>query len=188
MGLQVNSGEQWVVIRAEHSGASIQRMLVETAHPGLANDPVAVLHEDVVKYQAGQGVERMAPGRSRGWYFESEAAIPEQAPGRLVAASAQIQIGAEYHGVVRNRGDKVASLKLSARGAKPLRARGPARIQMSTDQPERMASQGQSSRDRDPALMMGVVLIVGTFTLVASILADFAYSVVDPRIRYVRAR
>jgi ABC-type dipeptide/oligopeptide/nickel transport system permease component len=36
--------------------------------------------------------------------------------------------------------------------------------------------------------MMGVILIVGIFTLAASILADFAYSVVDPRIRYVRAR
>lgn len=44
----------------------------------------------------------------------------------------------------------------------------------------------RAARDRDPALMMGVVLIVGMFTLVASILADFAYSVVDPRIRYVR--
>jgi peptide/nickel transport system permease protein len=46
----------------------------------------------------------------------------------------------------------------------------------------------RAARDRDPALMMGVVLIVGTFTLVASIVADFAYSVVDPRIRYVRPR
>ena len=44
----------------------------------------------------------------------------------------------------------------------------------------------RAARDRDPALMMGVVLIVGTFTLIASIVADFAYSVVDPRIRYVR--
>jgi peptide/nickel transport system permease protein len=46
----------------------------------------------------------------------------------------------------------------------------------------------RAARDRDPALMMGVVLIIGTFTLAASILADFAYSVVDPRIRYVRGR
>ena len=46
----------------------------------------------------------------------------------------------------------------------------------------------RAARDRDPALMMGVVLIVGTFTLIASIVADFAYSVVDPRIRYVRRR
>jgi peptide/nickel transport system permease protein len=46
----------------------------------------------------------------------------------------------------------------------------------------------KAAADRDPALMMGVVLIVGAATLVASILADFAYSVVDPRIRYVRAR
>jgi len=46
----------------------------------------------------------------------------------------------------------------------------------------------RAARDRDPALMMGVVLIVGIFTVVASIVADFAYSVVDPRIRYVRGR
>jgi peptide/nickel transport system permease protein len=45
----------------------------------------------------------------------------------------------------------------------------------------------RAARDRDPALMMGVVLIVGTFTLAASIIADFAYSVADPRIRYVRS-
>jgi peptide/nickel transport system permease protein len=43
----------------------------------------------------------------------------------------------------------------------------------------------RAARDRDPALMMGVVLVVGTFTVLASIVADFAYSVVDPRIRYV---
>jgi peptide/nickel transport system permease protein len=46
----------------------------------------------------------------------------------------------------------------------------------------------RAARDRDPALMMGVMLIVGTFTLAASIVADFAYAVVDPRIRYVRPR
>jgi peptide/nickel transport system permease protein len=46
----------------------------------------------------------------------------------------------------------------------------------------------RAARDRDPALMMGVILIVGVFTLVASIVADFAYSVADPRIRYVNNR
>ena len=46
----------------------------------------------------------------------------------------------------------------------------------------------RAARDRDPALMMGVVLIVGSFTLVASIIADFLYSVADPRIRYDRGR
>ena len=44
----------------------------------------------------------------------------------------------------------------------------------------------RAARDRDPALMMGVVLIVGLFTVTASIIADFAYAVADPRIRYVR--
>jgi peptide/nickel transport system permease protein len=46
----------------------------------------------------------------------------------------------------------------------------------------------RAARDRDPALMMGVILIVGVFTLAASIIADFAYSVADPRIRYVNSR
>jgi peptide/nickel transport system permease protein len=46
----------------------------------------------------------------------------------------------------------------------------------------------KSAADRDPALMMGVILIVGVTTLAASILADLAYSVVDPRIRYVGRR
>ncbi len=46
----------------------------------------------------------------------------------------------------------------------------------------------RAASDRDPALMMGVILIVGTTTLVASIVADFAYTVVDPRIRFARPR
>ncbi len=46
----------------------------------------------------------------------------------------------------------------------------------------------RAARDRDPALMMGVILIVGLFTVMASIVADFFYSVVDPRIRYVSGR
>jgi ABC-type dipeptide/oligopeptide/nickel transport system permease component len=35
---------------------------------------------------------------------------------------------------------------------------------------------------------MGVVLLVGVAVLVASIVADFAYAVADPRIRYDRPR
>jgi peptide/nickel transport system permease protein len=46
----------------------------------------------------------------------------------------------------------------------------------------------KAANDRDPALLMGVILIVGITTLAASILADFAYTVVDPRIRYVSRR
>jgi peptide/nickel transport system permease protein len=42
----------------------------------------------------------------------------------------------------------------------------------------------KAAYDRDPAMMMGVVLIVGIAVLVSSIVADFAYSVVDPRIRF----
>ena len=44
----------------------------------------------------------------------------------------------------------------------------------------------KAASDRDPALMMGIVLLVGVSVLVASILADLAYSVADPRIRFVR--
>ena len=44
----------------------------------------------------------------------------------------------------------------------------------------------RAAADRDPALMMGVVMIVGVAVLVSSIIADLAYSVADPRIRFVR--
>ncbi len=46
----------------------------------------------------------------------------------------------------------------------------------------------RAAADRDPAMLMGVILIVGTATLAASIVADFAYSVVDPRIRFGNRR
>lgn len=39
---------------------------------------------------------------------------------------------------------------------------------------------------RDPSLMMGIILITGTAVLIANIVADIAYAVADPRIRYVR--
>ena len=37
---------------------------------------------------------------------------------------------------------------------------------------------------RDPSLLMGVVLVVGTGVLLANLLADIAYAIVNPRIRY----
>lgn len=46
----------------------------------------------------------------------------------------------------------------------------------------------RAAKAGDPALMMGIVLIVGTAVLVASIIADLAYSVADPRIRFDRGR
>ncbi len=39
---------------------------------------------------------------------------------------------------------------------------------------------------RDPSLMMGIILITGTAVLIANLLADIAYAVADPRVRYVR--
>jgi peptide/nickel transport system permease protein len=46
----------------------------------------------------------------------------------------------------------------------------------------------RAAKAGDPALMMGIVLIVGTAVLIASIIADLAYSVADPRIRFDRGR
>jgi peptide/nickel transport system permease protein len=41
---------------------------------------------------------------------------------------------------------------------------------------------------RDPSLMMGIILIVGTAVLTANLIADIGYAVADPRVRYDRAR
>jgi peptide/nickel transport system permease protein len=46
----------------------------------------------------------------------------------------------------------------------------------------------QAASNRDPPLMMAIVLIVGASVLASSIIADFAYAVADPRVRYVRGR
>jgi peptide/nickel transport system permease protein len=39
---------------------------------------------------------------------------------------------------------------------------------------------------RDPSLMMGIILITGAAVLVANLIADIAYAMADPRVRYVR--
>lgn len=46
----------------------------------------------------------------------------------------------------------------------------------------------RAAADRDPSLMMAIVLIVAIAVLVSNLIADFAYSVVDPRVRLDRAR
>jgi peptide/nickel transport system permease protein len=46
----------------------------------------------------------------------------------------------------------------------------------------------RAAKAGDPAMMMGIVLIVGIAVLIASIVADLAYSVADPRIRFDRGR
>jgi peptide/nickel transport system permease protein len=46
----------------------------------------------------------------------------------------------------------------------------------------------KAANDRDPALMMGIVLLIGVSVLVASIIADFAYAIADPRIRFDSAQ
>jgi peptide/nickel transport system permease protein len=42
----------------------------------------------------------------------------------------------------------------------------------------------QAAADRDPSLMMAVVLIVATAVLISNLVADVAYSAVDPRVRF----
>ena len=42
----------------------------------------------------------------------------------------------------------------------------------------------RAAADRDPSLLMGVVLVVGIGVLLSSLLADIAYAIVNPRIRY----
>lgn len=41
----------------------------------------------------------------------------------------------------------------------------------------------RAANDRDPSLMMGIVLLVAVTVLIANILTDIAYSYVDPRVR-----
>lgn len=45
----------------------------------------------------------------------------------------------------------------------------------------------RAASDRDPALMMGVVLLIGTAVLVSNILVDITYARADPRVRLGRA-
>jgi peptide/nickel transport system permease protein len=44
----------------------------------------------------------------------------------------------------------------------------------------------RAASQRDPALMMGIVLIVATAVLLANIVTDVAYTYVDPRVRLAR--
>ena len=45
----------------------------------------------------------------------------------------------------------------------------------------------QSAQQTDYPVLLGVVLVVGVATVVGSLLADVAYAVLDPRVRYVRS-
>jgi peptide/nickel transport system permease protein len=44
----------------------------------------------------------------------------------------------------------------------------------------------RAASNRDPALMMGVVLVVGTAVIVTNIMVDLLYARVDPRVRFDR--
>ena len=41
----------------------------------------------------------------------------------------------------------------------------------------------EAAGDRDPALMMGLMMIIALFVVIASLLADLSYAVADPRVR-----
>jgi peptide/nickel transport system permease protein len=45
----------------------------------------------------------------------------------------------------------------------------------------------QSAQQTDYPVLMAVVLVVGVATVLGSLLADIAYAVLDPRVRYVRS-
>lgn len=42
----------------------------------------------------------------------------------------------------------------------------------------------RGAADRDPSLLMGVILVIGLGVLLSNLLADVAYAIADPRIRY----
>ncbi len=46
----------------------------------------------------------------------------------------------------------------------------------------------RAAADRDPTLMMGVMMLVAVGVVASSLLADIAYAVVDPRVRFVGRR
>ena len=46
----------------------------------------------------------------------------------------------------------------------------------------------KGANDRDPSLMMGIILITGIAVLFANIVADIGYAVADPRVAYDRAK
>ena len=45
----------------------------------------------------------------------------------------------------------------------------------------------QSAQQTDYPVLMAVVLVIGVATVIGSLLADIAYAVLDPRVRYVRS-
>jgi peptide/nickel transport system permease protein len=44
----------------------------------------------------------------------------------------------------------------------------------------------RAAADRDPSMLMGVVLVVGVGVLLSSLLADISYAIADPRVRFTR--
>lgn len=42
----------------------------------------------------------------------------------------------------------------------------------------------RAANDRDPSLMMGIILLVGTAVIIGSLVADIGYAIADPRVRY----
>ena len=45
----------------------------------------------------------------------------------------------------------------------------------------------RAAEDRDPSLMMGIILIVGPAVLIGSLIADIGYALADPRVRMTKS-
>jgi ABC-type dipeptide/oligopeptide/nickel transport system permease component len=43
----------------------------------------------------------------------------------------------------------------------------------------------RGAADRDPSVLMGVILVVGIGVMLSNLLADIAYAAADPRIRLI---
>ena len=61
-------------------------------------------------------------------------------------------------------------------------------LQFKRAYPAMFTAYEKAAKAGDPSMMMGIVLIVGIAVLLASIVADLAYSMADPRIRFDRGR
>ena len=62
--MKVYPAEQWMVIGAEHAGAAILGVLVQSVDFRCTDRAGAIPDQDIVQYQAGQGMEGMPPGRN----------------------------------------------------------------------------------------------------------------------------
>ena len=150
--MEIDSGQQRMVIRAEDAGAAVPRVLVEPVHAGLRDSTTAIAHEKVVQYQPWQGVKGVPPAGKGRRHPEGEARLAQQPPGALVPAPTQVEVGTQDDGVVLDRSHEMLSLERASGGPEPSVAGGAARIEMSIYQPESGVVESYGRGDRYPAL------------------------------------